>query len=275
MAGDWIKMRDDLYDDPAVISIGASTGLDEYGVVGRLHKLWSWADRHSLDGNALSVTSAWIDRYLSCDNFADSLFQAGWLTGMDGALSLPNFDRHNGETAKKRAQTNKRVAEHREKQRNGNADSVTHNVTESVTREEKRREEETTHTPGMAAQISIVLRRYQIGANPSHPSVIALAEQGVDLETLEACCKETRESKPNESISIGYVLKKLEGWKAQAKAISVQGVAKAKKVDTWFLSVDGMNSKARELGISGARMGETEAAFKSRIQQAINAREAA
>jgi hypothetical protein len=141
MAGDWIKMRDDLYDDPAVISIGASTGLDEYGVVGRLHKLWSWADRHSLDGNALSVTRAWIDRYLSCDNFADSLFQAGWLVGVDGALSLHNFDRHNGETAKKRAQTNKRVAEHREKQRNSNADSVTHSVTESVTREEKRREE--------------------------------------------------------------------------------------------------------------------------------------
>jgi hypothetical protein len=141
MAGDWIKMRDDLYDDPAVISIGAATSLDEYGVVGRLHKLWSWADRHSLDGNALSVTRAWIDRYLSCDNFAESLFQAGWLTGVDGALSLPNFDRHNGETAKKRAQTNKRVAQHREKQRECNADSVTGDVTESVTREEKRREE--------------------------------------------------------------------------------------------------------------------------------------
>lgn len=149
------------------------------------------------------------------------------------------------------------------------------NATQSNDRREEIREETNTHTPSATAQISIVLRKHSISANPSHPSVIALAEQGVDLETLEACCKEVRESKPNETIAIGYVLKKLEGWKAQAKSISVQGVAKAKKVDTWFLSVDGMNSKARELGISGARMGESEAAFKSRIQQAINAREAA
>jgi hypothetical protein len=49
----------------------------------------------------------------------------GWLIGDDMAFSFPNFDRHNGETAKKRAETTKRVKKHR------NA--------KSVTREEKRR----------------------------------------------------------------------------------------------------------------------------------------
>jgi len=53
--------------------------------------------------------------------------EVGWLRGEEGSLVLPNFDRHNGETAKKRALTKDRVKRFR------NADGVT--------REEKRREE--------------------------------------------------------------------------------------------------------------------------------------
>lgn len=147
MAGDWIKMRIDLADDPSVVAIAESTGLDEFGVVGRLHKLWSWADRHSIDGNALSVTGSWLDRYVSCDGFAAAMTAAQWLRQDGATLSFPNFERHNGEPSKKRALTNKRVADHREMKRAGNAtcnaESNADSVTESVTREEKRREETT------------------------------------------------------------------------------------------------------------------------------------
>jgi hypothetical protein len=145
MAGDWIKMRVDLLDDPAVILISDMCKIDEYGVVGRLHKLWSWADRHTLNGNGLGVTSFWVDRYIDCERFAEAMLEAGWLSDEGGHLSFPKFETHNGETAKKRALTNKRVAEFREMQRTGNAEGNATgnapNVTESVTREEKRREE--------------------------------------------------------------------------------------------------------------------------------------
>ena len=140
MAGEWIKMRVDLQDDPAVIAIADDTGLDEYSVIGRLHKLWGWADRHTLDGNGLCVTQSWVDRFVGCDGFAEAMVLAGWLTNTDAKVGFPHFDRHNGETAKKRALTNKRVAEHRELQRNNNATGNADSVTESVTREEKRRE---------------------------------------------------------------------------------------------------------------------------------------
>jgi biotin operon repressor len=130
------------------------------------------------------------------------------------------------------------------------------------------------HTPRASASISLILRKYSINSNPSHPVVLAMAEQGVDLETLEACCKETREAKPNETVSVSYIAKKLEGWKAQADIVNVSGAVKKKAPDTWFLSPSAMSAKARELGIPDARMGETEAAFKSRIQQAINGRAA-
>lgn len=131
-----------------------------------------------------------------------------------------------------------------------------------------------THTPSACAKISMTFRKYTISANPSHPSVIALAEQGVDLETLDACCKEARDAKPNESISIGYIVKKLEGWKAQASAIKVGGAQKPKS-DQWFVSPQAMSAKARELGIADARPGESEAQFKARIQYALSQKEVA
>lgn len=146
MAGDWIKMRTHLSDDPAVISIAAQTKLDEYGVVGRLHKLWSWADSHTTDGNAPIVTTAlpyaWLNRYLHCDGFAEAMVGVGWLGIDSDGIHIPNFERHNGQTAKQRALTAKRVADHKAKTRtngnaDGNADSVTPTVTTALPREEK------------------------------------------------------------------------------------------------------------------------------------------
>ena len=83
-----------------------------------------------------------------------------------------------------------------------------------------------THTPSVAAQISMAMRKYSIQANPAHPTILAIAEQGVSVETVDACCKETREAKPNETISVAYIAKKLEGWRASAQKVQVAGAEK-------------------------------------------------
>lgn len=111
MAGDWIPMRVDLLDDPAVIAIAAAVGLDEYAVAGRLLKLWSWANRHLRDGHAV-VPDKWVDDYLGTAGFAAAMLAAGWLrTRSAGGLEFTSFDRWNsngakirlGETLRKRA----------------------------------------------------------------------------------------------------------------------------------------------------------------------------
>jgi hypothetical protein len=135
MAGDWIKMRVDLADDPAVIALVDKTGLDDDHVVGKLHRLWSWADRQTIDGNAVSVTKAWLDRYLEHSGFAEALVGVGWLVVEPDGLRFPNFDRHNGQTAKARALTAKRVAKCRASKSNG--------VSVTGPLPEKRREENT------------------------------------------------------------------------------------------------------------------------------------
>jgi hypothetical protein len=139
MAGDWIKMEMATPDKPEVFAIADRLGIDPDAVVGKLVRLWVWADNQSLSGNALTVTFVTLDRITFCSGFAAALVSVGWLNGEDGNLSLPNFDRHYGKTAKARAVTGKRVSNHRA---NCNGDTVT-DVT-PLALPEKRREEKNT-----------------------------------------------------------------------------------------------------------------------------------
>lgn len=130
MAGDWIKMRHDILDDPATIRVAAACGLDEYAVVGRLHALWSWADRHTKEGGrAEGVGLDWVDRLVRCPGFAVEMVRVGWLEETGQGLTFPRFDRHCSDTAKARALGKERLKRFR------NAASV------STALPEKRREE--------------------------------------------------------------------------------------------------------------------------------------
>lgn len=102
MAGDWIKMRMDLRDDPSVISIAIATGISEDETVGKLHRLWGWADRHTTDGRAPGINALWVDRYVGRSGFSEAMVAAGWLSFTGFGVEFPNFDRHNGASAKKR-----------------------------------------------------------------------------------------------------------------------------------------------------------------------------
>ena len=139
MAGDWIKMRCDLAEDPAVIRIAEELSLDEDTVVGKLHRLWSWADRQSRDGHAYGVTARWVDKHLACDGFAVALQGVGWMVVDDQGVSLPNFDRHNGEPAKARALGTRRKQKQRATVPPGTGQVSREERDSSGTREEKRR----------------------------------------------------------------------------------------------------------------------------------------
>jgi hypothetical protein len=103
MAGDWIKMRTDLRDDPSVIGIAVTLGMDEDHVVGKLHKLWSWATQQLRSRNAPVIDLSWIDRYLGVTGFANAMVNVGWLRVEDDQIVFPNWERHNSKSAKQRA----------------------------------------------------------------------------------------------------------------------------------------------------------------------------
>lgn len=103
MAGEWIKMRLDLASDPAVIRIRRAVGLDVDAVVGKLHRLWSWADAHTADGTAVGLDVEWVDETVAAPGFGAAMVAAGWLEVLENGIRFANFDRHNGQPAKVRA----------------------------------------------------------------------------------------------------------------------------------------------------------------------------
>jgi hypothetical protein len=122
MAGDWLKLSKSTPDKPEVFSIADRLKIDPDAVVGKLLRVWGWFDEHTTDGNAPCATCALLDRLASVSGFADAMLSVGWLVTSERGLSLPNFDRHNSQTAKKRSLTSRRVAVYRAR---SNAPSVT------------------------------------------------------------------------------------------------------------------------------------------------------
>ena len=151
MAGDWIKFEHATTDKPEVFGISQLLGIDPDAVIGKLLRLWSWCDQQSVAGD-LNISAPFLDRLTHQPGFAAALIEVGWMKSTAQGLHIPNFDRHNGQTAKVRAESNRRKASSRA---TCHAESVTYSGqvsrnchTEPVTssgpkpRPEKRREEE-------------------------------------------------------------------------------------------------------------------------------------
>lgn len=100
----WIKIETTTPDKPEIIAMATRLRMkDPDTVTGKLVRLWAWADQNSVDGIGVTVTRAFIDRLVFCKGFAKALESEGWLDGPDGAINFPNFERHNGDSAKRRA----------------------------------------------------------------------------------------------------------------------------------------------------------------------------
>ncbi|WP_416371405.1 hypothetical protein [Yersinia kristensenii] len=118
MASSWIKVEVITPDKPEIFQLAEILNIDPDTVLGKLIRVWVWADQQTIDGNAdgnaVSVTRIGIDRITFMSGFADALITVGWLKHDGGKMYFPDFDRHNGKGSKKRAVTSRRVTEFRD-----------------------------------------------------------------------------------------------------------------------------------------------------------------
>lgn len=133
MAGDWIKMRADLFTHPKVVRIASAHRTDTLRTVGALMSVWCLFDAHSVDGKLDGYTTETLDMHLRWPGFSESMIGVGWLEFDGESLVLPRFDAHNGQSAKRRAQEADRKREARK--------SSAEDADKKRTREEKRRED--------------------------------------------------------------------------------------------------------------------------------------
>jgi hypothetical protein len=180
VAGEWIKVRTNLWDDPRIGQLCELTDQGEAAVIGGLYWLWATADEHSADGLLHGMTTRTIDRKTGVPGLGKALVTIGWLTESDGGVTVERFDEHNGASAKQRALTAKRVSNHK-----ANA-KVTQPalpkqddaVTGALPREDKK-EDNPPHTPQ--------------GGQPGEQDESPKRKTAVSLQTFLAECKKAGE----------------------------------------------------------------------------------
>jgi hypothetical protein len=120
-------------------------GVDRDLVLGKLIRLWAWFDRNSVDGVVDGVVDSDMDDIAMQNGFIDALCQVGWAVydKENFRVILTNFDRHNGETAKKRAMKNQAQSKWRNKVKDVDNNESTEESTNKTQNglPEKRREE--------------------------------------------------------------------------------------------------------------------------------------
>jgi hypothetical protein len=116
----WIKVQHSTPNKPEILRLARVLGVSKDDAFGKVVRFWMWMDDVSVDGRVDAVVDADVDAVVSHDGFARALQSVGWLTIDDSGafVATPNFDRHNGESAKKRAEKARR----QKKWRDGGAD---------------------------------------------------------------------------------------------------------------------------------------------------------
>lgn len=103
MAGDWIKWVKGLDERREVLAIARALRLDAWFVATACMKIWSWADDNTTTGHIAGATIEDIDRLVRIPGFGSVLATVGWLDVRNDGIQFPRWERHNSQSAKKRA----------------------------------------------------------------------------------------------------------------------------------------------------------------------------
>lgn len=117
MYENWIKFEKLTLEKPEVYQLASLLKIDVHSVVGKLLIIWSWFDDHTEDGTAPISVIPLLDGK-TCKGFCAAMQDksVGWLSVENGTVSICNYDKHNGQSAKKRAkETSKKRGQRRDK----------------------------------------------------------------------------------------------------------------------------------------------------------------
>ena len=152
-ADHWIPIRTRLSAEPPTLLICDRTGLDPFGVVGRLHAVWSWAGEHTDNGDVPGATLRTIDRVASCEGFGVAMQSVGWIEEIEGGIRLPRWEKHNSKCSRARKLAASRQANKRLRDR----ESVTP-PSRSVTLQERKKRDCHDATGRVTGRVTEILK---------------------------------------------------------------------------------------------------------------------
>lgn len=198
-------------DKPEICVLATQLRLDPDMVIGKLVRIWSWAEVNRVKGNDLGVTREFLDKLAGKKGFAAAMERCGWLRESEGRLAFVNFERHNGPSGKGRALTAQRVAKHREKKRSLNDQIVTNTIPESEISNDKNTKieadsDDVNHVQTTDNPLEI---NHLNEDEPVNEAVLSSAEFQEDADDLNHSPEEDHSTKKRRSRGAGGVARKV------------------------------------------------------------------
>jgi hypothetical protein len=103
MAGHWIEWEKGLVRKPEVLRIARAMGCTPQHAAACCMMVWEWAEDVTENGLIEGLTPADVSFAAGVDGIGEAMIAAGWLVETGDAVALPNWERHNGWPAKRRA----------------------------------------------------------------------------------------------------------------------------------------------------------------------------
>jgi hypothetical protein len=113
MAGLWIPWEIGLERKREVLRMAVKLGLPATDVAGRCMVVWAWAQDQTEDGIVEGVSPAMVSAATGLPGIAEAMAEEGWLVWDGRFLTCANWDRWNGESAKKRVKNAERQRKYR------------------------------------------------------------------------------------------------------------------------------------------------------------------
>ena len=113
MSGDWLQLENITPNKFEIIEMAHTLGKNRQEMVGIFVDYLVWVNEQCERAFIPISAQNHIDEKVMCPGFCAALQKVGWMNITDTDLEIVKFGRHNGNTAKARAQNNRRVASHR------------------------------------------------------------------------------------------------------------------------------------------------------------------
>jgi hypothetical protein len=241
MAGDWIKIRKCLPNDPRIVRMASALKADRFRTLGGVLSAWCLFDEHTDSGHLDGYTPELLNEVVGFPGLAEAMKSVGWLEVGKNFLMAPRFEKHNGKTAKRRCQetVRKLSARHADKKRS---------------REEKRREENDSNESFSMAVLNL-------------PDVVAIyPKRHRQTEAIEALAAHVRKGTDLEAVvagtrAIAAIIQRMPGGPENIYVPSAATFFRNRRWEddpkTWLRNAKTNGAPVEELYQGGGRKGTT------------------
>ena len=103
MAGFFIEWEKGLVRKPEILQIARILGCTPQHAAACCMMVWEWTEDVTVNGIIPGLTAADVSLAACVEGIGEAMLRAGWLVETGDAVVLPNWERHNGDPAKRRA----------------------------------------------------------------------------------------------------------------------------------------------------------------------------